>query len=71
MLTTDVNNRAYSVVDLRFDQTFWSRGKFPNYYVNGTETLPLTNPWYSSPSQNAPFDQCEPVHLWTLGIADI
>jgi hypothetical protein len=45
-------------MDVKFDHTFWKRGRFPNYYVNGTQTLPLTNPWYSSPEQNAPFDQC-------------
>jgi hypothetical protein len=55
----DINNRAYSVLDLRFDQSFWNRGRFPTYYVNGTQTLPLSNPWYSSSNQNAPFDQCK------------
>lgn len=46
-------------MDIRFDRTFWQRGAYPNYYVNNTETLPLTNPWYSSANTNAPFDQCK------------
>jgi hypothetical protein len=55
--TADVNNRVYSTLDLSFDKTFWSRGNYPSYYVNGTETLPITNPWFSSSNNAAPFDQ--------------
>lgn len=49
----------FSILDVDFDKPFWKRGDYPTYYVNGTETLPLTNPWYQSENKNAPFDQCE------------
>ncbi|RSH92499.1 hypothetical protein EHS25_008915 [Saitozyma podzolica] len=56
-LTIYVDNRVYSSLDLSFDRTFWTRGNFPTYYVNGSETVKLSNPWVTSTSNAAPFDQ--------------
>jgi hypothetical protein len=61
----DVDNRVYSSLDLSFDRTFWTRGNFPTYYVNGSETVKLSNPWVTSTSNAAPFDQGEsPITLY-------
>ncbi|GFZ51700.1 hypothetical protein JCM24511_09468 [Saitozyma sp. JCM 24511] len=56
-LTIYIDNRVYSSLDLSFDRSFWTRGNFPAYYVNGSETVKLSNPWVTSTSNAAPFDQ--------------
>jgi hypothetical protein len=63
MRASDVDNRVYSSLDLSFDRTFWTRGNFPTYYVNGSETVKLSNPWVTSTSNAAPFDQGESMSI--------
>jgi hypothetical protein len=55
----DIDNRVYSTLDISFDKSFWSRGNFPTYFVNGTDTVKLANPWVQSASNAAPFDERE------------
>lgn len=55
----DIDNRVYSTLDISFDRSFWSRGNFPTYFVNGTDTVKLANPWVQSTSNAAPFDERE------------
>jgi len=63
-------------MEFKFDESFWKRGNYPTYYQNGSVAEPVTNPWYSSTNNAAPFDQGEwsPVHscllplLWTSSI---
>jgi hypothetical protein len=55
----DIDNRVYSTLDLSMNIPFWNRGNFPTYYVNGTDTLKLSNPWVLGTGNAAPFDQCE------------
>lgn len=44
-------------MDLSFSQSFWNRGDYPQYYQNGSVAETVTNPWYSSATNAAPFDQ--------------
>ncbi|RSH89177.1 hypothetical protein EHS25_002289 [Saitozyma podzolica] len=60
-MTIYIDNRVYSTLDISFDKSFWSRGNFPTYFVNGTDTVKLANPWVQSASNAAPFD--EPFYL--------
>jgi hypothetical protein len=47
-----------SVIDLRFDESFWTRGEYPSFYENNTVPEKVDNPWYKSGANSAPFDQC-------------
>jgi hypothetical protein len=55
----DIDNRVYSTLDISFDRSFWTRGNFPTYFVNGTDTVKLANPWVQSTSNSAPFVERE------------
>jgi len=46
-------------MEYKFDQPFWKRGDYPTYWQNGSIAEPVTNPWYSSTNNAAPFDQGE------------
>jgi hypothetical protein len=54
-------------MDLSFDKSFWNRGDYPQYYQNGSVAEQVTNPWYSSELNAAPFDQGRSSSL-SLGI---
>ncbi|WVQ83051.1 hypothetical protein IAT38_005189 [Cryptococcus sp. DSM 104549] len=55
---TYIDSRVSQVISLRFaKESFWTRGKFPTTYTNGSEVVKLTNPWSSSENNVAPFDQ--------------
>ncbi|KAL0255819.1 hypothetical protein I308_100628 [Cryptococcus tetragattii IND107] len=55
---TYIDSRISQVISLRFNkESFWTRGKFPSTYTNGSQVLKLTNPWSQSQSKVAPFDQ--------------
>ncbi|GFZ47910.1 hypothetical protein JCM24511_05657 [Saitozyma sp. JCM 24511] len=56
-LSIYIDNRVYSTLDLSMNQPFWNRGNFPTYYVNGTDTLKLSNPWVLGTGNASPFDQ--------------
>jgi hypothetical protein len=57
-LITDVNNRVQTNMMVNFDKPFWDRGDYPAFWVNGTETQRLTDPWFQSNNTNAaPFDE--------------
>lgn len=56
-LWTWERSRVFRNLDVKFDNGFWKRGRFPNQMANGTL---LANPWASvqGPHANAaPFDQ--------------
>ncbi|KAL7418821.1 hypothetical protein Q5752_006505 [Cryptotrichosporon argae] len=56
-LTTYVNSRVYSVLNLNLaKESFWERGDFPSYWTNGSTEVATTNPWYNG-TKAAPFDQ--------------
>jgi hypothetical protein len=44
-------------MELKFDEPFWNKGKYPTFYQNGSEAEQVTNPWYTSDNNAAPFDQ--------------
>jgi len=44
-------------MEYKFDQPFWKKGDYPAYYQNGSVAEQVTNPWYSSTNNAAPFDQ--------------
>ncbi|OXG50849.1 hypothetical protein J010_02706 [Cryptococcus neoformans] len=55
---TYMDSRISQVISLRFNkESFWTRGRFPSTYTNGSQVLKLTNPWSQSQSKVAPFDQ--------------
>jgi len=49
-----------------FDKSFWNRGDYPSYYQNGSVATQVTNPWYSSENNAAPFDQGMSFFLFLL-----
>lgn len=51
-----IDERLSRSLDIRFNTPFFARGTFPPEYKNGTETVPLTNPWLDR-GNSAPFDQ--------------
>ncbi|KAJ9094261.1 hypothetical protein QFC21_006087 [Naganishia friedmannii] len=55
---TYVDSRVNQIISLRFNkESFWSRGKFPTTFTNGSDIVKLTNPWSKSTANVAPFDQ--------------
>lgn len=53
----DIDNKVKEVTFFKFDQPFWNKGKYPTYWQNGTVAEQVTNPWYTSENNAAPFDQ--------------
>jgi hypothetical protein len=57
-LWTYVDSRVNQIISLRFNkESFWTRGKFPTTFTNGSDIVKLTNPWSKSTENVAPFDQ--------------
>ncbi|WWD18620.1 hypothetical protein CI109_103073 [Kwoniella shandongensis] len=57
-LWTYIDSRVAQVISYRFNkESFWTRGKFPSTYTNGSEVVKTTNPWIASQNNVAPFDQ--------------
>jgi len=56
-ITTYIDNRVSTNMLVDFTQSFWTRGQFPQYWQNGTTPQKINNPWFSSESNAAPFDQ--------------
>ncbi|KAJ9112880.1 hypothetical protein QFC19_000435 [Naganishia cerealis] len=57
-LWTYVDSRVNQIISLRFNkESFWSRGKFPSTFTNGSDIVKLTNIWSKSEDNVAPFDQ--------------
>jgi hypothetical protein len=46
-------------MDLRFNEPFFKRGKFPSVVTNGTQQIVLEDPWVNGATipNAAPFDQ--------------
>jgi len=53
----DIDNKVMGIMDLSFEKSFWNRGDYPTYYQNGSVAETVTNPWYTSENNAAPFDQ--------------
>ena len=51
-----VDTRLHHMFTLKFDETFWQRGHFPEAVQNGTDFIPLKNPWING-TTSAPFDR--------------
>ncbi|KIJ43534.1 glycoside hydrolase family 16 protein [Sphaerobolus stellatus SS14] len=51
-----VDNRLHKMLELRFNEPFFTRGDFPAVIENGTDSITLPNPWASG-SDSTPFDQ--------------
>jgi len=57
---TYIDSKVSQVISLRFGkESFWERGRFPTTVTNTTtgDITKLTNPWYQSSNNVAPFDQ--------------
>ncbi|TDL23460.1 concanavalin A-like lectin/glucanase [Rickenella mellea] len=51
-----VDSRLNRMYDLRFTEPFFNRGNFPPTVFNGTQEIPIPNPWLGA-SNAAPFDK--------------
>jgi hypothetical protein len=51
-----VDSRLHSVYSTTMKQDFWDRGDFPATIQNGSQVVPLENPWVNG-TKAAPFDQ--------------
>lgn len=50
-----VDTRLHFMLDLKFSEPFFKRGDFPQSVFNGSQEIPVTDPW---PNNNvAPFDR--------------
>jgi len=59
-LWTYIDTRVHRIFKFKFDlnKPFFERGKYPPTTFNGTQLVPLSNPWAGSTSPGvAPFDQ--------------
>ena len=57
-LTTYIDNKVQTILDVKFDEDLWTKGNYPAFWQKGVdETIRLENPWYTSNNINAPFDQ--------------
>ena len=53
----DIDNKVKDIMYFDINKSFWNRGDYPSYYQNGSVATQVTNPWYSSENNAAPFDQ--------------
>lgn len=51
-----VDTRLHFMLDISFDEPFFTRGDFPPFVVNGSETIATPDPWLNA-SFAAPFDR--------------
>lgn len=51
-----VDTRLHHMLDVSFNEPFFTRGQFPPYVQNGSQTIQTPNPWING-SIAAPFDQ--------------
>ena len=51
-----VDTRLHEMLDLTFNEPFFTRGDFPPFVANGSQTIETPNPWVNS-SNAAPFDK--------------
>lgn len=56
-LTTYIDNKVQTILDVKFDEALWEKGDYPAFWQKGEETIRMENPWYTSDNINAPFDQ--------------
>ena len=61
--TQSVDTRLHPMLDIRFDESFFQRGDFPKTVFNGSQEIPLTNPWVGY-DNSAPFNQRKPSSLF-------
>lgn len=55
---TYIDNKVQTALTVKFDKPFWNKGEFPTFYTDeGGDTAKLENPWFTSTSNSAPFDQ--------------
>lgn len=55
-----VDTRLHYMLELSFNEPFFTRGNFPSVVQNGTEPIVLQNPWING-TNATPFDQREPL----------
>jgi len=55
------------MLELSFNEPFFTRGDFPSVVVNGSTPIVLQNPWVNG-TNATPFDQRECLSLGGLGI---
>ena len=53
-----VDTRLHQMLQVKFNEPFFQRGKFPAVVSNGSEEVVLQNPWEGQ-GNAAPFDQCK------------
>lgn len=53
---TYVDSRLHFMLNLAFNEPFFTRGKFPDIIQNGSSIIALENPWIGR-GNSAPFDQ--------------
>lgn len=51
-----VDTRLHYMLELSFNEPFFTRGDFPSVVENGTEPIVLQNPWING-TDSTPFDQ--------------
>lgn len=51
-----VDTRLHYMLELSFNEPFFTRGDFPSVVENGTEPIVLQNPWVNG-TNATPFDQ--------------
>lgn len=52
-----VDSRLTYMLNLRFNEPFFQRGKFPTVVANGSTFINLEDPWKNGTRNVAPFDQ--------------
>ena len=52
-----VDTRLHHMLDISFNEPFFTRGEFPPYVANGSQTIATPNPWVNASSYSAPFDK--------------
>jgi len=52
-----VDTRLHHMLDVTFNEPFFTRGEFPPFVANGSQTIQTPNPWANSSSLAAPFDK--------------
>lgn len=53
-----VDTRLHYMLELSFNEPFFTRGNFPSVVENGTQPIVLQNPWING-TNATPFDQRE------------
>jgi len=51
-----VDSRLHHMMEITINEAFWDRGDFPATVQNGSEIVPLENPWING-TKAAPFDE--------------